>query len=176
MLTFFGILLVIFGFLAMGSPLVAGLAVIWYFGVMLLVGGIFRVVFAFKAQSLGAGIWAILVGILTILAGLVLLGRPVLGLAVMTLILAIYFIVEGLTEIIYAFQVRPEIGWGWALFGGLISLVLGIMIWRAYPEPTTWLIGLLVGIHLLFQGLAMLGIGVAARTIGSGIEEIARES
>lgn len=175
MLTFFGILMVIFGILALGSPFIAGLAVVWYFGVMLLVGGIFRVIFAFKAQSLGAGIWAILIGFLTLFAGLVMLGRPLMSLAVMTLILAVYFLIEGISQIIYAFQVRPEIGWGWALVGGIISLALGIMIWRAYPEPATWLIGVLFGIHLLFAGLAMLGIGAAARAIGGDIEKVVEE-
>jgi len=175
MLTFFGILMVIFGILAMGSPFVAGLAVVWYFGVMLVVGGIFRVIYAFKAQSLGAGIWAIVVGFLTVFAGFALLGRPLMGLAIMTLILAVYFIIEGITEIIYAIQVKPEIGWGWALVGGIISLALGVMIWRAYPAPAVWLIGVLVGIHLLFHGLAMLGIGAAARAVASGVDEIAHE-
>jgi uncharacterized membrane protein HdeD (DUF308 family) len=176
MLTFFGILMVIFGFLAMGSPFVAGLAVVWYFGVMLVIGGIFRVIYAFKAQSLGSGMWAILVGFLTVFAGLALLGRPMLGLAVMTLILAVYFIIEGITEIIYAFQLKPELGWAWALVGGIISLALGVMIWRAYPAPATWLIGVLVGIHLLFQGLAMLGIGAAARAVSDGVDEIIHEA
>ena len=172
MLTFFGILMVIFGILAIGAPFVAGLAVVWYFGLMLVIGGIFRVIYAFKAQSLGAGIWAILLGFLTVFAGFVMLGRPLLGLAIMTLVLAVYFIVEGITEIIYAFQIKPEIGWGWALAGGIISLVLGVMIWREYPAPATWLIGVLVGIHLLFHGLAMLGIGAAARAVGGGIEKV----
>ena len=175
MITFFGILMVIFGILAMASPFVAGLAVVWYFGVMFVVGGIFRVIYAFKAQSLGAGIWAIVVGFLTIFAGLVMLGRPMMGLAIMTLVLAVYFFIEGITEIIYAFQVKPEIGWGWALIGGIISLALGIMIWRAYPAPATWLIGVLVGIHLLFHGLAMLGIGAAARAISGDIDHVVRE-
>jgi len=175
MLTVFGILMVVFGILAMGSPFVAGLAVVWYFGVMLVVGGIFRAIYAFKAQSLGAGIWAIAVGFLTIFAGFVMLGRPMMGLAVMTLILAVYFFIEGITEIIYAFQVKPEIGWGWALVGGIVSLALGVMIWRAYPAPATWLIGVLVGIHLLFHGLAMLGIGAAARAISSGIDKVVDE-
>ncbi len=176
MLTFFGILMVIFGLLAMGSPFVAGLAVVWYFGVMLVVGGIFRVIYAFKAQSLGAGMWAILVGFLTIFAGLAMLGRPLMGLDIMTLVLAVYFIVEGITQIIYAFQVKPEIGWGWALVGGIVSLALGVMIWRAYPDPAAWLIGVLVGIHLLFHGLAMLGIGAAARALSGGIDEIVHEA
>jgi uncharacterized membrane protein HdeD (DUF308 family) len=175
MLTFFGILMVIFGLLAVGSPFVAGLAVVWYFGVMLVVGGIFRVVYAFKAQSLGAGIWAILIGFLTIFAGLVMLGRPLMSLAVMTLVLAVYFLLEGISQIIYAFQVRPELGWGWALIGGIISLALGFMIWRAYPAPATWLIGVLFGIHLLFHGLAMLGIGAAARAVGGEISKMAQE-
>lgn len=170
MLTFFGVLLVIFGFLAMASPFVAGMAVAMYVGAMLFVAGIFRLIFAFKAQSLGSGIWAIIVGFLTILAGLYMLGNPVLGLGIITLVLAVYFFIEGIVEIIYAFQVKPMIGWGWALFGGVVSLVLGIMIWRQFPVSGTWAIGILFGVHMLFTGLAMMGIGSAARAVAGGDE------
>ena len=167
---YIGILMVIFGILAIGSPFVSGLAVAMYVGAMLFVGGIFRLIFAFKAQSLGSGIWAILVGFLTILAGLYMLGNPVLGLGMITLVLAVYFFIEGIFEIIYAFQVKPMIGGGWALFGGLVSLVLGIMIWRQFPVSGTWAIGILFGVHMLFTGMAMLGIGSAARSMAGETE------
>jgi uncharacterized membrane protein HdeD (DUF308 family) len=60
------------------------------------------------------------------------------------------------------------IGWGWALFGGVVSLVLGIMIWRQFPVSGTWAIGILFGVHMLFTGFAMMGIGSAARAVAGG--------
>jgi len=175
MLTFFGILMVILGFLAIGSPFVVGQVVAIYVGVMLLVGGILRVIFAFKAKSLGAGVWAILIGFLTVFAGLVMVSNPLMTLGVMTLILAVYFLVEGIIQIIYAFKIKPEIGWAWALFGGIMSLILGLIIWRQYPVSGTWAIGILFGIHLMFSGFAMLGIGSAARAVSGGIDELVHE-
>jgi len=92
-----------------------------------------------------------------------LLGRPVFALLSLTILLAAYFFVAGIFEIVFAFQLKPEKGWGWMLTSGAMSLLLGIMIWRQWPVSGAWAIGILVGIKLLFAGMTMISVGSAAR-------------
>jgi uncharacterized membrane protein HdeD (DUF308 family) len=169
-LVLLGILMIVLGVLCMGAPLVAGLAVGMLVGGLLLVGGIFRIVFAFRAESWGKGVLGVLLGALTILCGLVMLGRPVLGLVSLTLVLAAYFLVDGIFEIIVAFQIRPQKGWGWTLVSGIAAVLLGYLIWRQWPLSGAWAIGVLVGVNLIMSGWSMIAFGGAARGIASEVQ------
>ena len=159
-----GIVTVILGVLAMMAPMMTGVAVALMVGILLIGGGIMRTIFAFKCKSWGAGILVFLLGILTLLVGLFMVARPGLALATLTLFLAAYFVVDGIFEIVQAFDLKPIQGWGWMLFGGIISILLGVMIWRQWPVSGAWAIGILVGIKLIFAGWAMVGIGAAGRS------------
>jgi uncharacterized membrane protein HdeD (DUF308 family) len=165
-----GIVTVILGVLAMGAPLMAGVAVNLMVGAFILVGGIARLIFAFKATSWRAGIFGVLIGIVAILVGILMLTRPLLGLASLTLFLAAYFFADGILEIVAAFKHKPEKGWGWVLVGGIAALLLGIMIWRQWPLSGAWAIGILFGINLIFSGMSMIALGSAARAVGSELE------
>lgn len=92
--------------------------------------------------------------------------RTPLGLQFLTLLLAFYLVLEGVTEVLLAFQMRPVAGWGWTLASGVAALVLGAMIWNQWPVSGAWAVGLLVGINLLFTGSSLLGLGMAARNAG----------
>ena len=161
--TVMGILTIIAGVLCMSAPWVAGAFAATLIAILLIGGGIARTIFAFGAPSLGKGLLAFLFGGLTIVAGVVMLANPMLLLASLTLILAIYFLVDGFSECFAAFQVKPEQGWVWLLIGGIASVVLGLMIWRQFPSSALWAIGLLVGIRLLFAGMSMMMLGAAGR-------------
>jgi len=163
----FGILTIILGVVAMMAPLMTGISIVMLVGFLVLGGGIARMIWAFGSESLGQGTLKFAIGLLTLLCGLVMLANPVLALAPITIILAAYFFVDGLFEAIGAFQIRPQAGWGWLLFGGIISLALGVMIWRQYPLSGGWAIGILVGIKLLFAGLAMVTVGSTLRSVGN---------
>lgn len=167
-----GILTVILGVLAMMTPLMTGVAVALILGFLLIGAGIMRTIFAFKCKSWGKGILVFVLGLLTLLVGLYMVVRPGLALATLTLVLAIYFFVDGLFEIIEAFDLKPLKGWGWMLFGGIVSVVLGIMIWRGWPEKSLLFVGILVGIKLIFAGWAMVGIGAAGRSVASTAEDV----
>lgn len=156
-----GGLMVLVGFLSMGSPLVAGLSVTMMVGILLIIGGIGQLVFAIKA---GTGFFSMIMGVLTIILGGYMLSNVGEALASLTLFIAIYFVVEGIMEVISAFQLKPASGWGWALFSGVITLLLGVMIWNQFPLSGAWAIGTLVGIKLLFSGWALLMFGMAARS------------
>ena len=156
--------LVFLGLLALGAPLVAGYSMAMLVGMLILAGGLVRTVFAFRAQTWGKGLLTFLLGLLGILCGLVMLAHPLYGLAWLTLILAIWFIVDGITEIALAFQLQPLKGWGWTLFSGIVAVLLGVMIWRQWPLSGEWAIGALVGVKMIFAGWGLVGLGLFGRT------------
>jgi len=167
-----GIVTVILGVLAMMTPLMTGVAVALLLGILLIGAGIMRTIFAFRCKSWGKGILVFVLGLLTLLVGLYMVVRPGLALATLTLVLAIYFFVDGIFEIIEAFDLKPLNGWGWMLFGGIVSILLGIMIWRGWPEKSMLFVGILVGIKLIFAGWAMVGIGAAGRSVAGTAEDV----
>jgi hypothetical protein len=115
--------------------------------------GILHFLFAWKTHSTSGVLWEILLGVLYLFSGFYLLFHPVAGLASLTLLLAAYLLVKGLMQIVHYFQLQPRHGAGWLLFDGIVSLVLGVMIWRSWPFSSVWVIGALVGISLLFTGV-----------------------
>lgn len=157
---FAGILILVAGFLAMSAPFVAGLSVAVMVGIMLVVGGLTQIVFTFRTK---AGFLAIVVGILAVLAGGYMLMNPGIALASLTMVLAMFLVFSGIMEIILAFQAKPAEGWGWALFSAIMTLILGIMIWRQFPLSGTFAIGILVGLKLVFSGMTLMTLGFAAR-------------
>jgi uncharacterized membrane protein HdeD (DUF308 family) len=165
LLIFLGILTVIFGVLAIAAPFITGVAVAIFVGSLLVLTGIAQLVHAFKARMWGIGFWGSVIGLLSIAAGVYMMIRPGVGLAALTLLLAIYFLVDGISEIIAAFRIKPDQGWGWVLFNGIIAVLLGLMIWRQWPVSGAWAIGVLVGIHILITGWSMIILGTGARRI-----------
>jgi uncharacterized membrane protein HdeD (DUF308 family) len=176
LLIFLGVLTVIFGLIAVAMPLITGVAVSVYVGVLVAVAGVFRIVHAMKSRQWGVGVWGTVVGLLMVFAGILLFARPVFGLATLTMLLAIYLAVEGVTEILVAFKMRPDAGWGWMLFGGIVALVLGFMIWRQWPLSGAWAIGTLFGIHILITGWEMIILGSGARTVAGALGAAADET
>ena len=127
--------------------------------------GIVQVVCAFRAGSFGAGVLAFLVGALTVVFGALLLGHKLLGLAFLTLLLAIYFFTDGIAHIVLALRMRPVRGWGWTFFTGIVSVLLGAMLLAKWPVSGAWAVGTLVGISILFHGWALVITAFAARTL-----------
>ncbi len=154
-----GILTIILGALAIAAPMVSGIAVTTLVAVFLLAAGIAQTIFAFKAGSFGQGFLTFLFGAFGILAGLFMLARPLVGLASVTMILAIYFFVDGVSGGFMAFRLRPAQGWGWMLVSAIISVWLGIMIMNNWPYSGQWLVGTLVGVRLFFAGWSMIALG-----------------
>ena len=158
-----GIFIAIAGVLALVAPLAAGLSIAIAVGILLVISGISRLFLAFKMGSFGHGLLMFVIGVLSALAGGYMVMRPGMALATITLVLAAYFIVDGVFEIIWAFRLRPIKGWGWTLFSGIVALILGIMIWRQFPVSGVWAVGTLAGIHLIFGGTSLASLCGAAR-------------
>ena len=176
LLIFLGVVTVIFGIVAAGSPLITGVAVAVFVGFLLLASGVARIVHALKSKQWCTGFWGTAIGVLGVAAGLIMIFRPLVGLVTMTMLLAIYFLVDGISEIIAAFKIKPDQGWGWVLFNGIIAVVLGLMIWRQWPVSGQWAIGILVGVHILITGWSMIILGSGARRFAGAIEDAVEDT
>ena len=159
------VLMIVAGVLAMVVPPAAGVAVVFLVAWLLVVSGGAHLVFAWYTRTTGGFIWELLLGIVYVLIGVYVLLHPVVGLASLTLALAFYLFAEGILELLLGFLLRAMPGSGWLLFDGIITLILAIMIWRAWPSSTEWVIGTLVGISMLFSGVCRLMLSLAARRL-----------
>ena len=160
-----GILLVIAGILAIGSPFITGLAVTVSVGALLILSGVGQCLLAFQAGAFGRGLLIFLLGLIAVIAGGYMISQPVSGLASLTLFLAAYFIVTGILTIITSLQLRPASGWGWMLANAIVTLFLGAMIWQQWPLSGTWAVGTLFGVQMLMTGFSLLTTGSAVRQL-----------
>ena len=159
------LLMILAGVLAIVIPPVGGLAVVLVLAWLLMFSGAAHLVFAWYTRTAGTLVWELLVGILYLFVGAYTLGHPVAGLASLTLLIAIYLFVEGVLEFVLSFRLRPLPGSNWLLFDGIVTLILAVMIWRSFPSSTEWVIGTLVGVSMLFSGIARLSLSMAARRV-----------
>jgi uncharacterized membrane protein HdeD (DUF308 family) len=160
---FAGVLSVLAGILCIARPALGSLSVTYLIGFMMIAGGIARIFGVFSADSFGHGLLALLGGILTLLAGVVTVAMPGLGIATLTLILAVWLLVDGLSGVMLSFRLRPGHGWGWVLLSSIAALILGCMLLAHWPWTGLVAIGWLAGINLLMSGIAMISIGSAVR-------------
>lgn len=169
--TLWGIIVLILGMLAIAMPFITGVAITLMIGIILIAAGVAELVYTFKSKSFGEGFFRFLFGLVAILAGLSLVSQPDAGLATITLFLAIWFFVDGIITLIQGFRWRPFDGWGWMVFSGIVSIILGVMIWRQFPVSAVWLVGVLVGIRLVFAGWTMIMLGGVSEAIVDEVEK-----
>lgn len=165
--TVLGLTTVILGILAMAAPMIAGLTVTVVVAAMLLAAGVAMTAYAFSAGTFWRGLFQFLFGGLTALAGVVLLFRPLLGLASITMVLVVYFMVDGVSTVILGFRTKPTKGWGWMVFSGIAAVVFSVLIWREWPFSGAWAIGILVGVRLVMAGWVMIALGGIGEAIAS---------
>ena len=158
------ILLLVLGLMAIAAPVYATFAVQVLLGWILIIGGIGQGVHAFMARGWGGFLLELLSAFLYLAVGVLLLVNPVEGALALTIVLAAFLLVEGVFKIVMAWRVRGHPRWGWLLASGVLSLILGALIWAEWPSSALWVIGLLVGVHLLFTGWALIMLALAART------------
>ena len=162
-----GVILIIAGTFAIMSPLVAGVSITILVGAMLAISGVSQCFLAFKTGAFGRGLMVFVVGVLMTIVGIYMMNQPVAGLATLTIILMWYLLATGAFEIIVSFQIKPASGWGLQLFNGIVTLVLGIMLWRQFPLSGGWAIGVLFGIKMIFSGWAFVFIGRSVKKIAT---------
>jgi uncharacterized membrane protein HdeD (DUF308 family) len=159
----FGLVSVFVGLLAIGSAFVATLASVVVFGILLLIAGITEVIHAVVVRNLKGFALHLLGAALYLIVGLFMLEDPVRAAAVLTLLLAASFFAGGVLRIIFSLAVRFE-AWPWVLLHGVVDLILGLLILNAWPEASLWVIGLFVGIDLVFQGWSWIILALSVRT------------
>ena len=163
----FAVLIILAGIFAICLPFASGVAITVLVGWLLVVSGVFHIADAFHAKGVGAFIWRLLVGIVYIVGGLDIAFHPAWGLVVLAFVLAIILMVQGVITVIGFFRHRKMHGAGWLLFNGIVTILLSLIIWWDGPEAARWVIGTLIGIHLIFSGVSRLMIWSAVRKSAS---------
>jgi uncharacterized membrane protein HdeD (DUF308 family) len=156
---------IVLGMFAIIEPGVAGLGVTLLVGWLLILGGVIHLVGAFKVAGARQVIFQLLIGIAYVIGGLYILAHPLLAIGALTLLLAAVILAEGVLEIISYFRLKDEDASGWVLFNGIVTLLLGALIWFHWPSSSVWAIGILVGVNLLMTGMTRLMFGLAARKV-----------
>jgi uncharacterized membrane protein HdeD (DUF308 family) len=168
-----GILLIIFGIVAVGSPFLAAVAVNVLLAWLIILAGAVHLMLAFRAHGAGSLIWKLLVGLAYVFFGGYLLMHPVVGVASLTLVLASLFLVEGVLDIVLFFSMRLMQGASWVLIDGIITLLLGVMIYMQWPSSAAWAIGTLVGVSMIISGFTRVMLSLAVRKATSAISTAA---
>jgi uncharacterized membrane protein HdeD (DUF308 family) len=169
------VLLIVAGTLAIIVPAASGIAVTIIVGWLLVFSGCAHLAYGWHNRG-GGLLWGILLGTLYLAAGGYILLHPLVGLNSFTIVLAAYLLVEAILEFILSFQLRPAPGSGWLLLDGIVTLFLAILIWRTWPDSTLWAVGTLVGISMLFSGVARLMISLVARRVTNVFRQETQES
>jgi uncharacterized membrane protein HdeD (DUF308 family) len=160
-----GILLMVLGFVAIAIPPLATLAVTAVFGWLFLISGVIGLITTFYMRSAPGFWWSLASAALAILAGGYLLAQPIAGALSLTVVLIAFFIIEGVASVMFALDHRTELSgqWGWMLVSGIVDLVLSVMLIAGLPSTAVWALGLLVGINMVFGGLALTAMALHAR-------------
>jgi len=160
-----GIVLVVLGAFAIILPPLGTLAVTILFGWLFLVSGVVGLFTSFWMRHAPGFWWSLISAVLGVVVGLWLLAMPVSGAISLTLLLIAFFLVEGVASIMFALDHKRELSgqWGWMLVSGVVDLVLGVLILAGLPSTAAWAIGVLVGINMVFGGIALIMMALHAR-------------
>ncbi|MEM5492533.1 HdeD family acid-resistance protein [Hoeflea sp. AS16] len=161
------VLCIVGGVLALANPFGATIFAVTLAGWVFLIQGAIQVVSAFRDRGWSGFIWSLGIGVLTLLVGVVLVANPLAGSISLTLLIAILFLVTGITKAMFALSLRPLGGWGWVLGSGLVSVLLGVLILADFPQSSTTILGLLLGIELVSNGILFLFVALGLRKLGS---------
>jgi uncharacterized membrane protein HdeD (DUF308 family) len=160
---FLGIVLLVLGVVAICFPLASSIAAAIWVAWLLVIGGAVLLVHAIRVRQ-ESGFWLkLLWSIVYLVAGLLLLASPISGVLTLTLVLAVLWIVEGATAIALAFRLKPATPWGWVLFDGIVTVLLGLLVWIGWPGNAPWLLGLFLGISLISTGISLILFGWAVK-------------
>ena len=169
----FGILSIILGTIGLGMTFALTEVSIIFFGVLLIIGGVFQLFDAFKCKGWKSTLWHVLIALLYVGAGVMMVADPILASATLTLFLASILLAVGVMRIFMAFQMRPAKGWGWLLAGGIVTILLGGMIISGWPMSGLWVIGLFVAVELIVNGWTSVFVALAARSAAKEEQESA---
>jgi uncharacterized membrane protein HdeD (DUF308 family) len=167
-----GIGLIALGALSIYAPQQSGMTVGVLIGIFLLVSGLFRTSLFWIARSWGSALLRLLMGVLAVVAGGMMIADPALGLQAITIVAILYLIADGVSQFVFAVRLPPAAGGVWIMLGGIVSVLLGILIWRGWPVTGEQAVGLFIGIKLILDGIALIAVAAAARVVGGAISRL----
>jgi len=150
-----GGLMILAGILALVYPAISSVAVVFFIGWLLIFSGIFQGISLIGARHV-PHFWLQLISVaLFIVVGALFLRNPGESLLTLTLLLIVFFLIEGISKVIFALTIRPFPNWGWVLLSGIVGIVLAFYLWASIPVSAAWLLGVLLGIELICEGAAI---------------------
>jgi uncharacterized membrane protein HdeD (DUF308 family) len=165
------IVLILFGVLAITLPMATSIGVVIVIGWLVMFDGFAQLIHAFQSKGIGHITWKLLVAVFYLAAGFYLIARPGLGAAGLTLVLGIFFFAEGAADVVAYASTRKTGGSSWMLFDGVVTLILGFMIWNRWPIGSLWVIGTLVGVSMIMTGMTRLMMTLAVRKAAASLGE-----
>ena len=158
-----GILLIVLGIVVVGFPVHTAFAVSVVIAWTLVLVGVVQLIIGFQAHRAGTLVWKLLVGLAYICFGVYLRAHPTLGVVSLALLLATLFLIAGIFDIVMFFQMRATQGSIWVLIDGIVTLLLGLVIYRHWPSGSAWVLGTLVGISMIVNGFTRVMLSMVVR-------------
>lgn len=162
-LAILGAISLVGGILALANPFAATLAAVLLAGWTFILFGVLQVIQAFSIRGWPGFLWSLLLGVLTAVVGVSLLTNPFAGAISLTILVAVLFLVLGVVKVMYGFSLRPVSGWGFAVVSGVISILLAVLIFTNFPASATTILGILLAIELLSNGVFLLIVAFGLR-------------
>ena len=163
------------GVLAIVLPYATGIALTYVIGALLILGGLAHAGHAYAAHSWKGSVWQASLAVVSILAGILFLANPVVGLLSLTVLVIAFLFVDGMVELGTSLRMAGETGRGWIAASGVLSLVLAIFLWSGFPVDAVWVVGLVIGVSLLTTGLSMVAVAFGGRRAGEDVTQPAAE-
>jgi uncharacterized membrane protein HdeD (DUF308 family) len=154
-----GIVYLIAGLIALGSVVMATIVSVFVVGIMMLIAGVAEVFHAFQIKTWGRFLLWLLLGVLYIIAGFLTFENPLLAAALLTLLLGVSLIASGIMRTVLAFNMKEGTPWIWVVLSGGITLLLGLIILAHWPVSSLYILGLFLGIDLVFAGAGWIAVG-----------------
>lgn len=167
-----GILTAVLGLLLIAYPLFTATITTMFIGWTLIIAGIFELVQALRAHTVGAFFVRLLLGIVYGLGGVMLLLNPLWGVAVLTAVLGVMLLFEAGATTVLAFQVKADSGWGWLLLDAAITAILGFLILAHWPVSALWAVGTLVGAAVLMRGITRIALSTRLARVMARVDEM----
>ena len=159
-----GVLMLLLGMLSITLPRIATLEIDLLVGWLFTIGGVIRIVTVIGKQHVLGFWWSALSGMFAIVVGTLLITRPMQGVITLTLLLTVFFVIEGVAAIFFGIEFRRYVKWsGWTIFGGLANLIMAYLIWRGWPATADWVVGLFAGLNMIFLGMPLIALALTAR-------------
>ncbi|MEM7172058.1 MAG: HdeD family acid-resistance protein [Pseudomonadota bacterium] len=159
-----GVILFLLGLIAVAVPAASTIAIELLLGWLILFGGLIAGYRALKSSESTARWSGLLGGLISVIAGVLLLVYPLQGVITLTLLVTAFLVAEGFSQMVLAWKLKPAKPWGWVFFSGIMALVLAGLVWSQFPGSASWLLGLMVGLNLMFAGSSLAATALSFRS------------